>query len=95
MVHHSPDSIAGDQKGDVRLSFWEIGGFIPHRFEPCSGKTNHFNTDTCRFNSMGLDKSTLIHSWHCDANRFLEVAHRHCLQCHALLDVIIIDLLND
>ena len=45
---------------------------------------------------MGLDKSMLIHRWPCDALLTLKVAHQHCLQYHALLEVIIIiDLLND
>ena len=38
---------------------------------------------------------TLIHRWRCDASRALEVTYQHGLQCHALLEVIIIDLLND
>ena len=44
---------------------------------------------------MGLDKSTLIHRWRCDASQALKVAYQRCLQCHVLLEVIIIDLLND
>ena len=44
---------------------------------------------------MELNKSTLVHGWRCDASRALEVAYRYCLQCHALLECIIIDLLND
>ena len=46
-------------------------------------------------NRMGLDKSMLIHRWHCGATQALKVAYQRCLQCHALLEVIIIDLLND
>ena len=45
--------------------------------------------------STGLDKSTLIHRWCYDASRALKVAHQCCLQCHARLEVIIIDLLNE
>ena len=37
----------------------------------------------------------LIHRWHWNGSRALKVAYRHCLQCHVLLEVIIIDLLND
>ena len=44
---------------------------------------------------MGLDKSMLISRWHCDTSQALEVTHWRCLQYHALLEVIIIDLLND
>ena len=44
---------------------------------------------------MGLNKSTLIDRWHCDASQALKVAYWRCLQCHALLEVIIIDLLDE
>ena len=46
-------------------------------------------------NKMRLDKSTLIHRWRCTASRALSVTNWYCLQCQALLEVIIIDLLND
>ena len=61
------------------------------------GQVNELWHKKChhRCNAMRLDKSTLIHSWYCDASRALKVAHRCCLQCHALLEFIIIDLLND
>ena len=45
--------------------------------------------------TMGLDKSTLIYRWRCDASWALKVAHRHFLHYRALLKVIIIDLLNN
>ena len=37
----------------------------------------------------------LIHKCRCDASRALKMARRCCLQCHMLLELIIIDLLND
>ena len=37
----------------------------------------------------------LIHRWCCDASRTLEVTYQRCLQYHALLEVVIIDLLNN
>ena len=46
-------------------------------------------------NRWGLYKSMLIHRWRCDSSRVLKVAYWRCLQHHALLEVIIIDLLND
>ena len=44
--------------------------------------------------AIGLDNSTLIQRWRCDASRALEVTRRHCLQYHTLLEVTIIDLLS-
>ena len=44
---------------------------------------------------MGLDKSMLIHRWRGESSQALEVAYRHYLQYHALLEVIIIDLFNE
>ena len=44
---------------------------------------------------MGLDKSTFIHRWCCDASRALKVTYRRCLQYHTLFEVIITDVLND
>ena len=46
------------------------------------------------FRAMGLDKSTLIHRWRCDATWALEVTSQRCLQYHTLLEVISVDLLN-
>ena len=42
-------------------------------------------------NPMGLKKSMVIHKWRCDASRTLEVTYRRCLQCYALIEVIIMD----
>ena len=47
------------------------------------------------YKSMGLDRSMLIHRWRCDASWALEVTYLCCLHYDALLEVLIIDLLND